>query len=107
MSELYLELFTADGKYVVKNSEGKIVSDKPMELKEAAAMFAPILVSQAQKRYPMVIAAQKKIEQVLQNSIPAQSLEQDLDTLQKALECRQSDIVKAQDTGREYFMKLL
>ena len=37
MSELYLELFTADGKYVVKNSEGKIVSDKPMELKEAAA----------------------------------------------------------------------
>ena len=29
------------------------------ELKEAAAMFAPILQSQAQKRYPMVIEAQK------------------------------------------------
>ena len=84
----------------------RTISESP-ELKEAAAMFAPILVSQAQKRYPMVIEAQKKIEQVLQNSIPAQSLEQDLDTLQKALECRQSDIVKAQDTGREYFMKLL
>ena len=84
----------------------RTISESP-ELKEAAAMFAQILVSQAQKRYPMVIEAQKKIEQVLQNSIPAQSLEQDLDTLQKALECRQSDIVKAQDTGREYFMKLL
>ena len=84
----------------------RTISESP-ELKEAAAMFAPILVSQAQKRYTMVIEAQKKIEQVLQNSIPAQSLEQDLDTLQKALECRQSDIVKAQDTGREYFMKLL
>ena len=67
------------------------------ELKEAAAMFAPILQSQAQKRYPMVIEAQKKIEQVLQDSIPAQSLEEDLDTLEKALECRQSDIIKAQE----------
>ena len=67
------------------------------ELKEAAAMFAPVLQGQAQK----------KIEQVLQDSIPAQSLEEDLDTLEKALECRQSDIIKAQDTGREYFMKLL
>ena len=82
------------------------IGDSP-ELKEAAAMFAPILVSQAQKKFPMVIEAQKKIEQMLQNTIPAQSLEQDLEILQKALECRQSDIVKAQDTGREYFMKLL
>jgi len=77
------------------------------ELKEAAAMFAPILQSQAQKRYPMVIGAMKKIEQMLQGTISIQSLEEDLDTLEKALECRQSDIVKAQDTGREYFMKLL
>ena len=77
------------------------------ELKEAAAMFAPILQSQAQKRYPMVIGAMKKIEQMLQGTISVQSLEEDLDTLEKALECRQSDIVKAQDTGREYFMKLL
>ena len=84
----------------------RTISESP-ELKEAAAMFAPILVSQAQKKFPMVIEAQKKIEQMLQNTIPAQSLEQDLEILQKALECRQSDIVKAQDTGREYFMKLL
>ena len=84
----------------------RTISESP-ELKEAAAMFAPILVSQAQKRFPMFIEAQKKIEEMLHDSIPAQSLEQDLEILQKALECRQSDIEKAQDTGREYFMKLL
>ena len=84
----------------------RTISESP-ELKEAAAMFAPILVSQAQKRFPMVIEAQKKIEEMLHDSIPAQSLEQDLEILQKALECRQSDIEIAQDTGREYFMKLL
>ena len=55
----------------------------------------------------MVVEAMKKIEQMLQGTISVQSLEEDLDTLEKALECRQSDIVKAQDTGREYFMKLL
>ena len=55
----------------------------------------------------MVIGAIKKIEQMLQGTISPQSLEEELDTLEKALECHQSDITKAQDTGREYFMKLL
>ena len=50
------------------------------ELQEAAAMFAPIT---------------------------ANSLEEDLEILEKALECRKSDIEKAQDTGKEYFVKLL
>ena len=77
------------------------------ELQEAAAMFAPILQSQAQKRLPMVDQAKQKIEQVLHDSIPANSLEEDLEILEKALECRKSDIEKAQDTGKEYFMKLL
>ena len=84
----------------------RTISESP-ELKEAAAMFAPILVSQAQKRFPMVIEAQKKIEEMLHDSIPAQSLEQNLEILQKALECRQADIEKALDTGKEYFIKLL
>ena len=77
------------------------------ELQEAAAMFAPILQSQAQKRLPMIDQAKQKIEQVLHDSIPANSLEEDLEILEKALECRKSDIEKAQDTGKEYFMKLL
>ena len=77
------------------------------ELKETAAMFAPVLQSQAQKRVPLIAKAKEKIEQVLQNSIPANSLEEDLEILQKALECRRSDIEKAQNTGDEYFMKLI
>ena len=77
------------------------------ELQEAAAMFAPVLQSQAQKRLPMIDEAKQKIEQVLQDSIPAKSLEDNLEILEKALECRKSDIGKAQDTGKEYFVKLL
>ena len=77
------------------------------ELKEAAAMFAPVLQGQAQKRIPMIDETRQRIEQMLQDSTPAQSLEQDLEILEKALECRQADIEKAQNTGKEYFMKLL
>ena len=80
---------------------------KSPELQEAAAMFAPVLQSQAQKRLPMIDEAKQKIEQVLHDSIPAKSLEGDLEILEKALECRKSDIEKAQDTGKEYFVKLL
>ena len=77
------------------------------ELQEAAAMFAPVLQSQAQKRLPMIDAVKQKIEKVLHDSIPPKSLEEDLEILEKALECRKSDIEKAQDTGKEYFVKLL
>ena len=70
-------------------------------------MFAPVLQGQAQKRIPMIDETRQRIEQMLQDSIPAQSLEQDLEILEKALECRQADIEKALDTGKEYFMKLL
>ena len=30
-----------------------------------------------------------------------------MEILEKALECRKADIEKAQDTGKEYFIKLL
>ena len=36
-----------------------------------------------------------------------QSLEQDLEVLQKALECRKADILKYEETGAEYFIKLI
>ncbi len=77
------------------------------ELKEAAAMFAPVLQGQAQKRIPMIDEAKQRIDQMLKDSISPQSLEQDLEILEKALECRKADIEKAQDTGKEYFMELL
>ena len=55
MSELYLELFTADGKYVVKNSEGKIVSDKPMELKQEAAWKLEQAETNAGEHTPLLV----------------------------------------------------
>jgi len=77
------------------------------ELKEAAAMFAPVLQSQARKRVPIIDETKEKINQYLLNSISAQTLEENLETIEKALECRKSDIEKAEETGKEYFIKLL
>ena len=77
------------------------------ELKEAAAMFAPVLQSQARKRVPMIKEAKEKIEKILLDTMPIQSLEQDLEILTKALECYKADIEKAENTGIEYFVKLL
>ena len=77
------------------------------ELKEAAAMFAPLLQSTARKKIPVIDEVKEKIEQYLLNLIPVQLLEQDLEVLQKALECRKADIEKAEGTGVEYFINLL
>ena len=77
------------------------------ELKEAAAMFAPILQSTARKKIPVINEVKEKIDQCLLNLTPVQSLEQNLEILQKALECRKADIEKAENTGAEYFIKLL
>ena len=55
----------------------------------------------------MIDEAKQRIDEMLKDSISPQSLEQDLEILEKALECRKADIEKAQDTGKEYFMKLL
>ena len=41
------------------------------------------------------------------SSIPVDSLADDVPLIQKALECYQSDIEKAETTGHEYFQKLL
>ena len=70
-------------------------------------MFAPVLQSQAVKRIPIIDETKEKIKQYLLNSISTQTLEENLETIQKALECRKSDIEKAEDTGKEYFIKLV
>ena len=77
------------------------------ELKEAAAMFAPVLQQQAVKIVPQIDAAVSKIQDALSDSIPVDSLADDVPLMQKALECYQSDIEKAETTGHEYFQKLL
>ena len=77
------------------------------ELKEAAAMFAPVLQQQAVKIVPQIDVAVSKIQDALSDSIPVDSLADDVPLIQKALECYQSDIDKAETTGHEYFQKLL
>lgn len=77
------------------------------EVKEAAAMFAPVLQSQAKKRIPMIERAKTNIKKFLLDSKIIESLEQDLEIIEKALECRKSDIEKAETTSDEYFLKLV
>ena len=77
------------------------------ELKEAAAMFAPVLQQQAVKIVPQIDVTVSKIQDALSDSIPVDSLADDVPLMQKALECYQSDIEKAETTGHEYFQKLL
>ena len=77
------------------------------EVKEAAAMFAPVLQSQAKKRIPMIENAKIDIEKFLVDSKIIESLQQDLEIIEKALECRKSDIEKAETTSDEYFLKLV
>jgi len=77
------------------------------ELKEAAAMFAPVLQQQAVKIIPKIDETVSKIQDVLSDSIPVDSLADDIQLMQRALECYQSDIEKAETTGHEYFQKLL
>ena len=77
------------------------------EVKQAAAMFAPVLQSQAKKRIPMIESTKENIEKFLLDSTSIESLEQNLEIIEKALECRKSDIEKAISTSNEYFIKLL
>jgi len=77
------------------------------ELKQAAAMFAPVLQSQAKKRIPMIENAIEKIKIFLLDSTKSELLKENVEILEKALECRKSDIEKAENTSDEYFVKLL
>ena len=77
------------------------------ELKEAAAMFAPVLQQQAAKTIPKIDETVLKIHNVLSDEMPIGSLSDNAQFLQRALECYQSDIEKAENTGHEYFIKLL
>ena len=77
------------------------------EVKQAAAMFAPVLQSQAKKRIPTIESTKENIERFLLDSTSTESLEQNLEIIEKALECRKSDIEKAESTSEDYFIKLI
>ena len=84
----------------------KTIHNSP-ELKEAGAMFAPVLSQQARKIVPKIDETVKKIQESLDSIKSVNNLQEDIPFLQKALECYESDIHKAEDTGYEYFVKLI
>jgi len=84
----------------------KTLSNSP-ELKEAAAMFAPVLNQQAMKTIPIIDETIKKIHDNLNDIESINYLQEDIPFLEKALTCYESDIHKAEDTGYEYFVKLV
>ena len=77
------------------------------ELKEAAAMFAPILIQQAMKTYPKVIELIQKVQTNIDDIQKVNNLKEDIPLFEKSLLCYESDINKARDTGHEYFLKLI
>lgn len=77
------------------------------ELKDSAAMFASVLQQEAMKTIPKIDNAIQKIKECLTDDCPINSLTEDVAFFQKALMCYESDIQKAQDTGYEYFVKLV
>ena len=82
------------------------LSNSP-EMKDAAAMFASVLNSQAMKISPKIDEVIQKIEDGLKNSQEIIKLNEDIPFLEKALVCYKADIHKAEDTGHEYFVKLV
>ena len=84
----------------------KTLGNSP-ELKEAGAMFAPVLNQQARKTVPRIDETVKKIQDSLDSIESVNKLQEDIPFLQKALECYESDIHKAENTGYEYFVNLI
>lgn len=84
----------------------RTISNSP-ELKNAAAMFASILNQQAIKTIPEIDRVIEKIHNNITDVKLANSLIEDISFLEKALLCYQSDIDKAENTGQEYFVKII
>lgn len=84
----------------------KTIANSP-ELKDAAAMFASVLNQQAVKTIPIIDETIEKIQNNLSDIQTITKLSEDIPFLEKALSCYQSDIKKAQDTGHEYFVKIV
>jgi len=77
------------------------------ELKNAAAMFASVLNQQAAKTIPEIDNAIQKIHDSLTDIKLVNTLINDIPFFEKALSCYQSDISKAEDTGHEYFVRIV
>ena len=65
------------------------------ELKEAAAMFAPLLQTTARKKIPGIVETKQRVYQLLLNSIPAKTLEENLEIFAKSFRMSSSRYSKS------------
>ena len=84
----------------------KTLENSP-ELKDAASMFASVLHQQAVKTVPKIDETVNRIENSLEDIQLTNKLVDEIPFLEKALQCYEADIHKAQDYGHEYFVKLV
>ena len=84
----------------------KSLNDAP-ELKDSPGMFSSVLNQQARKTVPKINKVIEKIYTGLQNTKTLLELKDEKEFLKKALLSYQSDIHKAEDTGYEYYVKLI
>lgn len=84
----------------------KTLGNSP-ELKDAAAMFASVLYQQAVKTVPKIDEMVEKIKNSLEDIQSTNKLVDEIPFLEKALQCYEADIHKAQDYGHEYFVKIV
>jgi len=83
----------------------KTMGNSP-ELKSAAT-FAPVLMQQAMKTIPIINEMIQKIQNNLDDIQSVNKISDDVPFLEKALTCYEADIHKAENTGHEYFLKLV
>lgn len=81
--------------------------DKSPEIKDSAAMFGGILLLAARKEMPKINETIQKIQKGLSDTQSVNTLEEDIPFLEKALSSYELDIQKAQDTGHEYYLKIV
>ena len=83
----------------------KSIGQSP-ELKNAP-MFAQIVLQEANKTGPMIDPSISKIKNALQNPETLNDLQADIVLYEKALNCYQSDIQKAQNETERFYLELL
>ncbi len=84
----------------------KTMGNSP-DLKDTAGMFSSILNQQAMKTVPKIDETIQKIQDSLEDIQSVNKIKDDIPFLEKALACYEADIHKAEDTGHEYYVKLV
>jgi len=81
--------------------------DKSPEIKDSAGMFGEILRQAAIKTIPKINEVSQKIQQSLPETKLVNTLNDNIPFLEKALTSYETDILKAQNTGHEYYLNLV